>query len=126
MFKGNIPHSCINKPTVIDLPPKTPYNQQIANCCKGGVLKPGLESAFQISVGQAGTTVKTVRMPVNFMFTAPKQQYICGPTKNVRPTTFITADKRRMTRALSKLIPTRYKYMVLIVELTSFVSILMQ
>ncbi|CAF2129383.1 COBRA-like protein 5 [Brassica rapa] len=100
MFKGNIPHSCINKPTVIDLPPKTPYNQQIANCCKGGVLKPGLESAFQISVGQAGTTVKTVRMPVNFMFTAPKQQYICGPTKNVRPTTFITADKRRMTRAL--------------------------
>ena len=89
-------------------------------------MKPGLESAFQISVGQAGTTVKTVRMPVNFMFTAPKQQYICGPTKNVRPTTFITADKRRMTRALSKLIPTRYKYMVLIVELTSFVSILMQ
>ncbi|KAF2532890.1 hypothetical protein F2Q70_00032490 [Brassica cretica] len=100
MFKGNIPHSCINKPTVVDLPPKTPYNQQIANCCKGGVLKPGLESAFQISVGQAGTTVKTVRMPVNLMFTAPKQQYICGPTKNVRPTTFITADKRRMTRAL--------------------------
>ncbi|RID72317.1 hypothetical protein BRARA_C04215 [Brassica rapa] len=100
MFKGNIPHSCINKPIVIDLPPKTPYNQQIANCCKGGVLKPGLESAFQISVGQAGTTVKTVRMPVNFMFTAPKQQYLCGPTKNVRPTTFITADKRRMTRAL--------------------------
>lgn len=100
MFKGNSPHSCINKPTVVDLPPKTPYNQQIANCCKGGVLKPGLESAFQISVGKAGTTVKTVRMPVNFMFTAPKQQYLCGPTKNVRPTTFISADKRRMTRAL--------------------------
>nr|VDD39436.1 unnamed protein product [Brassica oleracea] len=100
MFKGNSPHSCINKPTVVDLPPKTPYNQQIANCCKGGVLKPGLESAFQISVGKAGTTVKTVGMPVNFMFTAPKQQYLCGPTKNVRPTTFISADKRRMTRAL--------------------------
>ncbi|KAF8089578.1 hypothetical protein N665_0502s0041 [Sinapis alba] len=74
--------------------------KEIANCCKGGVLKPGLESAFQIAVGNAGDSVKTVRMPVNFMFTAPKQQYLCGPTKNVRPTRFITADKRRMTRAL--------------------------
>ncbi|KAF8089577.1 hypothetical protein N665_0502s0041 [Sinapis alba] len=100
MFNENIPHSCISKPTVVDLPPKTPYYQQIANCCKGGVLKPGLESAFQIAVGNAGDSVKTVRMPVNFMFTAPKQQYLCGPTKNVRPTRFITADKRRMTRAL--------------------------
>lgn len=102
MFKGNIPHSCVPKPTVVDLLPKTPYNQQIANCCKGGVLKPGLESAFQVSVGNAGNSVKTARMPVNFMFMAPKQQYICGPTKNVRPTRFITADKRRMTTALSK------------------------
>ncbi|KAG2263598.1 hypothetical protein Bca52824_070677 [Brassica carinata] len=100
MFNENMPHSCTNKPTVVDLPPKTPFNQQIANCCKGGVLKPGLESAFQISVGNAGDSVKTVRMPVNFMFTAPKQQYICGPTKKVTPTRFITADKRRMTRAL--------------------------
>ncbi|VVB17550.1 unnamed protein product [Arabis nemorensis] len=100
MFKGNIPHSCVHKPTVVDLLPGTPYNQQIANCCKGGVLKSGLESAFQLSVGSAGTSVKTARMPVNFMFTAPKQQYICGPTKNVRPTRFITADKRRMTSAL--------------------------
>ncbi|KAG7588516.1 COBRA plant [Arabidopsis suecica] len=100
MFKGNIPHSCVHKPTVVDLLPRTPYNQQIANCCKSGVLKPGLESAFQISVGKAGSSVKTARMPANFMFTAPKQQYICGPSKNVRPTRFITADKRRTTTAL--------------------------
>ncbi|CAA7030873.1 unnamed protein product [Microthlaspi erraticum] len=100
MFKEFIPHSCVSKPTVADLLPKTPYNQQIANCCKGGVLKPGLESAFQLSVGNAGTSVKTARMPVNFMFMAPNQQYTCGPSKNVRPTRFITADKRRMTSAL--------------------------
>ncbi|KAJ0248757.1 COBRA-like protein 5 [Hirschfeldia incana] len=100
MFNENIPHSCTSKPTVIDLSPRTPSYQQIANCCRGGVLKPGSESAFQLSVGNAGDSVKTVRMPVNFMFTAPKQQYICGPTKNVRPTRFITADKRRVTRAL--------------------------
>ncbi|CAH8389624.1 unnamed protein product [Eruca vesicaria subsp. sativa] len=100
MYNENMPHSCSSKPTLVDLLPSTPFNQQIANCCKGGVLKPGLESAFQIAVGNAGDSVKTVRMPVNFMFTAPKQQYVCGPTKNVRPTRFITADKRRVTRAL--------------------------
>ncbi|XP_010483751.1 PREDICTED: COBRA-like protein 5 [Camelina sativa] len=99
-FKFNIPHSCIRKPIVVDLLPGTPYNQQIANCCKNGILKPGLESSFQLAVGNAGTSSKTARMPVNFTFTAPKQQYICGPTKNVRPTRFITADKRRITRAL--------------------------
>jgi len=102
MFKGNIPQSCVRKPTVVDLLPGTPFNQQIANCCKSGVLKPGSESAFQLSVGSAGNSVKTARMPANFMFTAPKQQYICGPSKNVRPTRFTTADKRRITAALSK------------------------
>ncbi|CAN7089841.1 unnamed protein product [Brassica rapa subsp. narinosa] len=100
MFKGNIPKSCVRKPTVIDLLPGTPYNQQISNCCKGGVLKPGLASSFQISVGAAGTSNSTVRMAVNFMFTAPKQQYICGPTKNVMRTKFITSDSKRTTSAL--------------------------
>ncbi|EOA14836.1 hypothetical protein CARUB_v10028146mg [Capsella rubella] len=100
-YKGNIPHSCIRKPTVVDLLPGTPYNQQIANCCKSGVLKPGLESSFQLAVGAAGTSKKTARMPVNFMFSAPKQQYICGPTKNVRSTKFITADGRRITSAMA-------------------------
>ncbi|KAH0908781.1 hypothetical protein HID58_032102 [Brassica napus] len=85
---------------VIDLLPGTPYNQQISNCCKGGVLKPGLASSFQISVGAAGTSNSTVRMAVNFMFTAPKQQYICGPTKNVMRTKFITSDSKRTTSAL--------------------------
>ncbi|KAF3501603.1 hypothetical protein F2Q69_00039949 [Brassica cretica] len=100
MYKGNIPKSCVLKPTVIDLLPGTPYNQQISNCCKGGVLKPGLASSFQITVGAAGTSNSTVRMAVNFMFTAPKQQYICGPTKNVMRTKFITPDLKRTTSAL--------------------------
>ncbi|CAG7860278.1 unnamed protein product [Brassica rapa] len=85
---------------VIDLLPGTPYNQQISNCCKGGVLKSGLASSFQISVGAAGTSNSTVRMAVNFMFTAPKQQYICGPTKNVMRTKFITSASKRTTSAL--------------------------
>ncbi|PQP98632.1 COBRA-like protein 1 [Prunus yedoensis var. nudiflora] len=32
------PHCCKKNPTVVDLLPGTPYNQQITNCCKGGVL----------------------------------------------------------------------------------------
>uniref|UniRef100_A0A0D3DJF1 COBRA-like protein n=1 Tax=Brassica oleracea var. oleracea TaxID=109376 RepID=A0A0D3DJF1_BRAOL len=37
-FKGNIPHCCKKTPTVVDLLPGTPYNQQISNCCRGGVI----------------------------------------------------------------------------------------
>ncbi|KFK27873.1 hypothetical protein AALP_AA8G440000 [Arabis alpina] len=100
MFKKFIPESCAGKPTVVDLLPETPYNLQITNCCKGGVLTPGGKSSFQLTVGNAGTSNKTARIPVNFMFTAPKQQYICGPTKNVRPTRFIYADSNRTTQAM--------------------------
>ncbi|CAN1244061.1 COBRA-like protein 1, partial [Linum perenne] len=105
-FKGNIPHCCKKKPTVVDLLPGTPYNKQVANCCKGGVLtswaqdQDNAAASFQLSVGQAGTTNKTVRLPVNFTLLAPGPGYTCGPAKVVRPTRFMTADKRRVTQAL--------------------------
>ncbi|KAL0008489.1 hypothetical protein SO802_009991, partial [Lithocarpus litseifolius] len=59
-------------PTVVDLLPGTPYNQQIANCCKGRVINSWVQdpanaaSSFQVSVGAAGTTNKTVKLPKNF------------------------------------------------------------
>ncbi|GMI69056.1 COBRA [Hibiscus trionum] len=105
-FKGNIPHCCKKDPTVVDLLPGTPYNQQIANCCKGGVLNSWVQdpttaaSSFQLSVGQAGTTNKTVRVPKNFTLKAPGPGYTCGPAKIVKPSRFVTADKRRVTQAL--------------------------
>ncbi|KAJ9147496.1 hypothetical protein P3X46_029650 [Hevea brasiliensis] len=105
-FKGNIPHCCKKKPSVVDLLPGTPYNQQIANCCKGGVISSLVQdpskavSAFQLSVGAAGTTNKTVRVPKNFTLKAPGPGYTCGPAKIVRPSKFFTADKRRVTQAL--------------------------
>lgn len=105
-FKGNVPHCCKKDPSVVDLLPGTPYNQQIANCCKGGVINswaqdPATASAsFQLSVGQAGTTNKTVRVPKNFTLKAPGPGYTCGPAKVVRPSKFISADKRRVTQAL--------------------------
>ncbi|KAI4343991.1 hypothetical protein L6164_011269 [Bauhinia variegata] len=106
-YKGNVPHCCKKDPTVVDLPPGTPYNQQIANCCKGGVLNSWGQdpatavSSFQVSVGAAGNTNKTVKLTRNFTLKAPGPGYTCGPAKIVRPTKFSTSDKRRTTQALS-------------------------
>ncbi|KAH1248572.1 Protein COBRA [Glycine max] len=64
-------------PTVVDLLPGTPYNQQIANCCSGGVLTSWAQdpqnaiSSFQLSVGLAGTTNETVKLPKKFTLKAP-------------------------------------------------------
>ncbi|KAE9590303.1 hypothetical protein Lalb_Chr21g0318181 [Lupinus albus] len=105
-FKGNTPHCCKKDPTIVDLLPGTPYNQQISNCCKGGVLSSWAQdpinavAAFQLSVGRAGTTNKTVKLPKNFTLKAPGPGYTCGPAKIVKPTQFITGDKRRVTQAL--------------------------
>ncbi|KAI3515896.1 hypothetical protein L1887_14801 [Cichorium endivia] len=36
--KPQLPHSWEREPAIIDLLPGTPYNMQVQNCCKGGVL----------------------------------------------------------------------------------------
>lgn len=107
-FKGNIPHCCKKTPAIVDLLPGTPYNQQISNCCRGGVISAWAQdpataiSSFQISVGQSGTTNTTVRAPRNITLKAPGPGYTCGPAKLVKPTKFISADERRKTQALRK------------------------
>lgn len=111
-YKGNTPHCCKKNPTVVDLLPGTPYNQQIANCCKGGVINSWVQdpsnfaSSFQVSVGAAGTTNKTVRVPKNFTLKAPGPGYTCGPAKVGKPTKFVSQDGRRQTQAMSKLFST--------------------
>ncbi|XP_057791831.1 COBRA-like protein 1 isoform X2 [Salvia miltiorrhiza] len=105
-FRGLIPHNCQRTPTIVDLLPGTPYNLQTANCCRGGVISSWVQdpansaSSFQLSVGQAGTSNKTVRLPKNFTLQAPGPGYTCGPAKLVKPTKFLTPDKRRTTQAL--------------------------
>nr|GMC93492.1 protein COBRA-like [Ipomoea batatas]GMC95109.1 protein COBRA-like [Ipomoea batatas] len=108
-FKGNIPHSCRRAPEVVDLLPGTPYNQQVENCCKGGVLSSwgrngsrAAVSGFQLAVGQAGSTNTTVSLPKNFTFEAPGSGggYACGQPKIVRPTRFVSPDGRRVTQAM--------------------------
>nr|CAD1832338.1 unnamed protein product [Ananas comosus var. bracteatus] len=105
-FKGNIPHCCKKTPTVVDLLPGVPYNQQIANCCKGGVVASygqdpaSAVSSFQVSVGLSGTSNKTVKLPQNFTLLGPGPGYTCGPAKIVPSTVFFTPDHRRKTQAL--------------------------
>ncbi|KAJ0043760.1 hypothetical protein Pint_18973 [Pistacia integerrima] len=81
-FKGNIPHCCKRNPTVVDLLPGVPYNQQYANCCKGGVVS---------SWGQD---------PESAISAFQDQGYTCGPARVVPSTNFLTADRRRKTQAL--------------------------
>nr|XP_040248986.1 COBRA-like protein 3 isoform X2 [Aegilops tauschii subsp. strangulata] len=105
-FKTNPPHCCKRDPTVIDLLPGTPYKDQVANCCKGGVISTfnqdpaNAASSFQISVGLAGTTNKTVKVPKNFTLKTPGPGYTCGRATVVRPTKFLMGDGRRTTQAL--------------------------
>ncbi|TYH24448.1 hypothetical protein E1A91_A03G088500v1 [Gossypium mustelinum] len=105
-FKGNVPHCCKKNPTVVDLLPGVPYNQQIANCCKGGVVSSWGQdsstavSSFQVSVGRAGTSNKTVNLPLNFTLLGPGLGYTCSGAKKVPSTVFLTPDGRRKTQAL--------------------------
>ncbi|KAF5799832.1 putative transcription factor interactor and regulator CCHC(Zn) family [Helianthus annuus] len=103
-----VPHCCKNPPTVVDLSPEAPYNQQVPNCCKGGVISVwGLDpnsyiSSFQITVGESGNTNYTVKVPKNFTLHAPGPGYNCGPAVVTKPTRFITPNGRRITQAMSK------------------------
>ncbi|KAK9021303.1 hypothetical protein V6N11_011301 [Hibiscus sabdariffa] len=105
-FKGNVPHCCMRKPVVVDLLPGVPYNQQFSNCCKAGVVSAWGQdptnsvSAFQVSVGLAGTSNKTVKLPTNFTLLGPGTGYTCGPAKVVPSTVYLTPDHRRKTQAL--------------------------
>ncbi|KAM1324043.1 hypothetical protein PS2_044854 [Malus domestica] len=105
-FKGNIPHCCKKTPTVVDLLPGAPYNQQFTNCCKGGVVSAWGQdpstavSSFQLSVGSAGTTKRTVRPPKNFTLLGPGPGYTCGRARVVPSTIFLSPDRRRRTQAL--------------------------
>ncbi|XP_015883227.1 COBRA-like protein 4 [Ziziphus jujuba] len=105
-FKGTIPHCCKKNPTIVDLLPGVPYNQQIANCCKGGVVaswgqdSSAAVSSFQVSVGRSGSSNKTVKLPKNFTLLGPGPGYTCSQAKIVPSTVFLTPDSRRKTQAL--------------------------
>lgn len=104
-FHNGVPHCCRHDPTIVDLLPGVPYNSQIANCCRGGVLSSwgqdpsNAVAAFQISVGQSGNTNTSVKLPKNFTLQTPGPGYTCGPAKIVKSSLFQASDGRRKTQA---------------------------
>ncbi|KAK4784000.1 hypothetical protein SAY86_018368 [Trapa natans] len=101
---GQIPHSCEKRPVIVDLLPGTPYNKQVANCCKGGVLsslnqdptKQG--AAFQMNVGASTAGGPNFTMAQNF--TLGLDGYTCGTPHEVPPSRFTSDGGRRWTQAL--------------------------
>lgn len=107
-FKDGIPASCTRSPTVADLTANMPSREKIDGCCKGGVLLTQLQDArksvakFQIAVGAAGTTSKTVQLPKNYTLAAPGGGgYSCSSAKIVPPTKFLSNGRKRVTLAMS-------------------------
>ncbi|KAL3839163.1 hypothetical protein ACJIZ3_023754 [Penstemon smallii] len=107
-FKGRqLPHCCLKEPTVIDLLPGAPYNVQVANCCKGGVLSSMVQdpvnrvAVFQMHIGSGGSNSSNLKtgMPANFSLGL--RGYTCGDPVQVPPTKFYEDHGRRKTQALA-------------------------
>uniref|UniRef100_N1QQH3 Uncharacterized protein n=1 Tax=Aegilops tauschii TaxID=37682 RepID=N1QQH3_AEGTA len=76
-------HSCKKRPVMMDLGPGTPYNLQVANCCRGGVLSSLVQnskaatSTFMMTVGNfAPSSDVGPQMPFNFSIGVPG--YTCS------------------------------------------------
>ncbi|KAK3028238.1 hypothetical protein RJ639_037572, partial [Escallonia herrerae] len=106
-IKGQqLPHCCEKEPVIIDLLPGAPYNKQVANCCKGGVLSSLTQdpdnsvAAFQMNVGVSSSNGSMAAgIPANFTLGLPG--YTCGQPVEVAPSKFIEDHGRRRTQALA-------------------------
>ncbi|XP_054789914.1 COBRA-like protein 6 [Prosopis cineraria] len=104
-FKGqNKPHCCEKQPTIIDLMPGTPYNKQVLNCCKQGILSSltqdplQITSMFQMNFNRPSVpNTNNLTMPTNFSLGIPG--YSCSDPFQVPPSKF-TTDGRRWTQVL--------------------------
>lgn len=105
------PHCCQRRPVMVDLPPGTPYNRQVANCCRGGVLSSLVQNnltstaAFQMVVGEfalakdGGSGNMEPEKPWHFDIGV--QGYTCSNATTVAPTR-VKVDKNRYEQVLRK------------------------
>ncbi|KAK4476840.1 hypothetical protein RD792_016000 [Penstemon davidsonii] len=106
-FKGRqLPHCCLKEPVIIDLLPGAPYNKQVGNCCRGGVVSsmiqdPGKSlAAFQMHIGSASSNGSVITgIPTNFDLGLGG--YTCGDPLQVPPTKFFEDQGRRRTQAVA-------------------------
>jgi hypothetical protein len=108
------PHCCQRRPVMVDLPPGTPYNRQVANCCRGGVLSSLVQNnltstaAFQMVVGEFalakddGSGNMEPEKPWHFDIGVPG--YTCSNATTVAPTR-VKVDKNRYEQVLRKAFP---------------------
>ncbi|KAJ4879087.1 COBRA-like protein 6 [Raphanus sativus] len=100
-----LPHCCLRRPTIVDLLPGAPFNMQVSNCCRGGVLTSMSQdpinhvSAFQMTLGSFPDDPGEFIMPYDFDIGVPG--YTCGNATSVAPTKYITDKGRRKTQALA-------------------------
>jgi hypothetical protein len=59
-------------------------------------------TTFEVIVGRAGTSTKTVQLPNSYTLKVPGPGYTCGPANIVEPSKFISPDHRRTNQAFSK------------------------
>lgn len=103
---GQLPHCCEKKPTIVDLMPGAPYNMQVSNCCKGGVLTSMVQdytkslASFRMVIGAFSNNSTDINMPSNFTLGLPG--YSCGNPFHVPPTKFSHDSGRRFTQALGE------------------------
>ncbi|XP_066346766.1 COBRA-like protein 7 [Miscanthus floridulus] len=102
------PHCCQRQPVMVDLPPGTPFNRQVANCCRGGVLSSLVQNnltstaAFQMVVGEFalakdGGGGMEPEKPWHFDIGVPG--YTCSNATTVAPTR-VKVDKNRYEQVL--------------------------
>ncbi|KZV30900.1 COBRA-like protein 6-like, partial [Dorcoceras hygrometricum] len=99
------PHCCEKEPTIIDLLPGAPYNNQEENCCKGGVLSSMTQdpakyiAAFQMQIGTSGTNGHLPQVAQNFSLGLPG--YTCSDPVQVPPTKTYEDQGRRRKQAIA-------------------------
>ncbi|CDY20671.1 BnaC08g13870D [Brassica napus] len=100
-----LPHCCLRRPTIVDLLPGAPFNMQVSNCCRGGVLTSMSQdrinhvSAFHMTIGNFPDDPGEFTMPCDFDIGVPG--YTCSNATSVDPSKYSTDKGRRKTQALA-------------------------
>ncbi|PON58160.1 COBRA-like protein [Trema orientale] len=62
--RGQLPHCCEKQPEIVDLMVGAPYNLQVSNCCKGGLLTSLIQDPTKHIGGNLGSAQQTSLRPV--------------------------------------------------------------
>ncbi|KAL0561048.1 hypothetical protein IC582_001466 [Cucumis melo] len=100
LFKFDIPHSCEERPVILDLMPEASLGNRSEGCCRSGVLSAWAVdrsksfSSFEISVGSKDEDGNELP-PANITLMAPGPGYTCSPFLDSHPTVSSVIDGKR-------------------------------